>query len=1771
MKIPTIMDSDQEQIETLEASNGKVNNEVHDLSSKDEFSVSFTPKQAHIFGGLSLFFSFVNIDTPLSEETLYYVIFEGSKLRHITSAKVLNPYTLQVVIPDHDEAELVMLSVCYDDDNCKDVSDRIMATDTFVFTSDSSQFLAQQLASNSLNSSSLQHIENVYSSLLDTPANDRPMLDKKITTSFRNIGLPLNWSIAVDTDTEEENKKSWTLLHFCAKHTLPQLAGFLLTKPGVKKALQTVDINGHTPLEISILKNNKRMVEIFSRVPCEEEINQESKPDDESKQPSVKRHKLGTTTITNTVTDNKEDLTKDLMLLKELDKLAAASKDPVHGNGVISSSEDPSPLAESLKKLQEINEEIRRLRSLSYKETMEPFEKEVADYTDTNGNVITDEKEDQLPEDSYVEVSINDSSSEDLLDKTLDSSQENKIEEEELAKDTEDIPEKTESEIDEKKEEVTCIEDAEKTESEPIKNQESVFSEEPQQIQSVEQREVSEEDSKIDYSRRLSNVSVSTIEVTEAEVIEILPTSFEEAIPVTEIVIENSEESVATVEGDPDVADSANYFKLESVTEETEEELKADVSPVMRRPKHDGLVSSTQTRSLSDLPPHPPKRVGILKRSGAKKDRPLSDSFENLKMVERQGIVEMYQGGSNALVNTPESGLTRGHSLDALMTEVDGDGLNSEMSSTSQLSVNGTNGSEESLTSECDSTKSRSRSGSEKFSNGSYRASSLLSLNDVQISRCSSTSSQEEFVRITKKPSLLSRISFKKAKSMSSLEMKKKDKNTLDEDRRKTITGGIDLDYLPTKSAEHDDSESNFDVITHEDMCGDILVRCVSYDNEVKKSQSSVSIENLGKNLETENYGRKFANQEDEDTDEGTSFEIAERHAEHDRKSSQDEKQKKRYGLFRGKPKEKKSQKEKKDHRERKDSDAKNKKKAQPSKPDFGLPNKLEKATFLTKRGTSFRTFTKSSGESKANEKPVFRGSSISANNKHDANNKLRADRKSPKMNRKVSTALHEEPHESDTQSMLSSRNLAGSCTSLDSIHKSSYDDDIDAAYIAEEKLEYDSDLDARDEPETWSELVDKKVQRKMHAKDIKRQDVIYELIQTEAQYVRVLQIMRKIYARGMVRSLNMDPDVVSQIFPLIDDLIELNGGFYAAMKMRQVESVNYIIENIGDTLEKFFGGESGEMLKQVYGHFCSHHLEAVSIYKEYLKSDKKYANFMKNCLLNDRTRRLSIPECITYVTIRMTKYPLLIEAIIKATKESKEDWPKLKNSLKLVKEVLKAVDEAVNIYEQQKELALLKKNLDRKHVVEIKGANNTKKTYKTTYLFHKRSRLLYDKKTVLRGKSKSHDTRMIVLAEKIIFFQDNGGKLQLLSADNKAPVLPLKNLMVREVATDNKALFLVSTSKDAAQIYEIVCDSYKDKKEFMPKLQGFIKACPEEEEDNLTDLEEEARREEEERVTKLKEIIDHLQAADYSIARKLSEKTSLVNEMRDIIESMDDVGPIKGSPCSELKPTDVANARDTLEACLTEVNRLESTLCSSQVDLPIASPSPSPGASNTSINNTKKSDVFTGYDQRIKPSVSSGSVNRSVSTNRMSVSSKSSLETDLLTSKTRKNNAILTVIGRTKTIGSTEDLQSISSSTSNTSISTIGTTISQISLFQNVKDNLSALVEVTGKQDVEIGKMRLELQENRAEMSKLKLERKELQDKLVTQQKDSERSTRHDKEQLAKIARDFKRSSDKVKQQLEEKNMKYLQLVEDLKPLGIYVLGGKPTTRADAEDGMFV
>lgn len=104
--------------------------------------------------------------------------------------------------------------------------------------------------------------------------------------------------------------------------------------------------------------------------------------------------------------------------------------------------------------------------------------------------------------------------------------------------------------------------------------------------------------------------------------------------------------------------------------------------------------------------------------------------------------------------------------------------------------------------------------------------------------------------------------------------------------------------------------------------------------------------------------------------------------------------------------------------------------------------------------------------------------------------------------------------------------------------------------------------------------------------------------------------------------------------------------------------------------------------MKQLYGEFCSHHTEAVNVFKELKQQNKKLQNFVKvSCSLflllchsflalvksrgsnfgcwtpgfqqqsnNSLVRRRGVPEFILLVTQRITKYPVLLERILQYT-----------------------------------------------------------------------------------------------------------------------------------------------------------------------------------------------------------------------------------------------------------------------------------------------------------------------------------------------------------------------------------------------------------------------------------------------------------------------------------------------------------------------------------------
>ena len=175
-----------------------------------------------------------------------------------------------------------------------------------------------------------------------------------------------------------------------------------------------------------------------------------------------------------------------------------------------------------------------------------------------------------------------------------------------------------------------------------------------------------------------------------------------------------------------------------------------------------------------------------------------------------------------------------------------------------------------------------------------------------------------------------------------------------------------------------------------------------------------------------------------------------------------------------------------------------------------------------------------------------------------------------------------------------------------------------------------------------------------------------------------------------MHQHLNMPREIVDRIFPFIDELIELHFRFLEQLRYRQMEQKK--VETIADILlEQFsgsvltstelcprhikcsnnrvlFAGPVSGRWKEAYGALSSQNNESLALYKDLMKSDRRFTHFVRSCANNPLLKKKGIPECILFVTTRLTKYPLLIDALIKTARDRPQEKQKLKDASMFVR-----------------------------------------------------------------------------------------------------------------------------------------------------------------------------------------------------------------------------------------------------------------------------------------------------------------------------------------------------------------------------------------------------------------------------------------------------------------------------------------------------------------------
>lgn len=77
---------------------------------------------------------------------------------------------------------------------------------------------------------------------------------------------------------------------------------------------------------------------------------------------------------------------------------------------------------------------------------------------------------------------------------------------------------------------------------------------------------------------------------------------------------------------------------------------------------------------------------------------------------------------------------------------------------------------------------------------------------------------------------------------------------------------------------------------------------------------------------------------------------------------------------------------------------------------------------------------------------------------------------------------------------------------------------------------------------------------------------------------------------------------------------------------------------------------------------------------------------------------------------------------------------------------------------------------------------------------------------------------------------------------DSKRPVISLQKLIVREVANEEKAMFLISASLQGPEMYEIYTSSKEERNAWMAHIRRAVESCPDEEEGPFSEAEEEKK-----------------------------------------------------------------------------------------------------------------------------------------------------------------------------------------------------------------------------------------------------------------------------------------------------------------------------------------
>ncbi|KAL0273501.1 UNVERIFIED_CONTAM: hypothetical protein PYX00_006146 [Menopon gallinae] len=358
-----------------------------------------------------------------------------------------------------------------------------------------------------------------------------------------------------------------------------------------------------------------------------------------------------------------------------------------------------------------------------------------------------------------------------------------------------------------------------------------------------------------------------------------------------------------------------------------------------------------------------------------------------------------------------------------------------------------------------------------------------------------------------------------------------------------------------------------------------------------------------------------------------------------------------------------------------------------------------------------------------------------------------------------------------------------------------------------------DSDTEAEPDPPDWTKGVDENVLKSLSSREKKRQEVINELFHTEKTHVTKLKVLDQIFLKPMQESQILPADQLHLLFQNLEEMLDIHSRFNSAMKARKKESP--LVGEVGDIILAMFDGAEGDNFQRAAAVFCAKQQIALEQLKERRKKDTKLNNFLTEAEGHSMCRRLQLKDMLPTVMQRLTKYPLLFKNLATYSQGYTEEEKSLHKAVELSKAILNHVNLAVKAAGDHQRLEEIQKRLDKSgfekvdHPITNEFKNLDLRTHK----------LIYEGSLGWRigNRQKPIEIYVLLLHDIIILLQKQDEKFVLKfynmnTSSLLSPIVKVSSVLVRHNAVDKSALYLVNTSQNNAQIYDLVASSQSER-----------------------------------------------------------------------------------------------------------------------------------------------------------------------------------------------------------------------------------------------------------------------------------------------------------------------------------------------------------------------